>query len=123
MDLQIAKFIRLIETKYLSTDTDFRPVDFSRKVQYLTLDVISTIAFGRAFGFLDKDGDLFDYIKTTEASLPLMQMIALLPWLLNILQSSLFKAFMPSAKDAVGLGKIMGFDLPASTCLPKNHSS
>lgn len=81
-------------------------------MQYLTLDVISTIAFGRTFGFLDKDGDLFDYIKTTENSLPLMQMIALLPWLLNVLQSRLFKAFMPSSKDAVGLGKIMGLVSP-----------
>ncbi|KAK2767798.1 hypothetical protein FQN54_003957 [Arachnomyces sp. PD_36] len=108
VDTQIAKLIRLIETKYLSTDESFRPVDFSRKVQYLTLDVISTIAFGRTFGFMDKDGDLFDYIKTTEDSLPLMQMIALLPWLLNVLQSRLFKAFMPSPRDVVGLGKIMG---------------
>jgi hypothetical protein len=74
--------------------------------------VISTIAFGRTFGFLDRDGDLFDYIKTTEDSLPLMQMIALLPWLLSVLQSSLFKAFMPSAKDAIGLGKVMGYASP-----------
>lgn len=86
-------------------------------MQYLTLDVISTIAFGRTFGFMDKDGDLFDYIKTTEDSLPLMQMIALLPWLLNVLQSPLFKAFMPSAKDAVGLGKVMGFVLPIFSSL------
>ncbi|KKZ65566.1 hypothetical protein EMCG_08591 [[Emmonsia] crescens] len=108
VDTQIAKFIELLETKYLSTDTELRPVDFARKVQYLTLDVISTIAFGRTFGFLDKDGDLFDYIKTTEESLPLMQMIALVPWLVNVLQSRLFKAFLPSHTDVVGLGKVMG---------------
>ncbi|EDN09223.1 predicted protein [Histoplasma mississippiense (nom. inval.)] len=108
VDAQIAKFIRLIETKYLSTDSELRPVDIARKVQYLTLDVISTLAFGRTFGFLDKDGDLFDYIKTTEESLPLMQMIALLPWLVNVLQSRLFKAFLPSHTDVVGVGKVMG---------------
>ncbi|OJD17754.1 hypothetical protein AJ78_02163 [Emergomyces pasteurianus Ep9510] len=108
VDKQIAKFIRLLETKYLSTDTELRPVDVARKVQYLTLDVISTLAFGRTFGFLDKDGDLFDYIKTTEESLPLMQMIALLPWLVNVLQSRLFEAFLPSHTDVVGLGRVMG---------------
>ncbi|KLJ09236.1 hypothetical protein EMPG_15344 [Blastomyces silverae] len=105
VDTQVAKFIRLIESKYLSTDTELRPVDIARKVQYLTLDVISTIAFGRAFGFLDKDGDLFDYVKTTEESLPLMQMIALLPGLVNVLQSRLFKAFLPSHTDVVGIAK------------------
>ncbi|RVX72887.1 hypothetical protein B0A52_03240 [Exophiala mesophila] len=108
IDAQIAKFVRFLETKYLSTETEFRPVDFARKAQYLTLDTISTIAFGRTFGFMDRDGDLFDYIKTTEESLPLMQMIALLPWLIGILQSPLFKAVRPSATDAVGLGKVMG---------------
>ncbi|OAT02191.1 uncharacterized protein BDCG_17431 [Blastomyces dermatitidis ER-3] len=46
VDTQVAKFIRLIESKYLCTDTELRPVDIARKVQYLTLDVISTIAFG-----------------------------------------------------------------------------
>ncbi|ODH13788.1 hypothetical protein ACO22_06903 [Paracoccidioides brasiliensis] len=101
IDAQIAKFIRLIESKYLSTDTNLRPVDFARKVQYLTLDVISTLAFGHTFGFLDKDGDLFNYIKTTEESLPVMQMITLLPWLVNVIQSRLFKAFMPSDTDVI----------------------
>ncbi|ODH49103.1 hypothetical protein GX48_04721 [Paracoccidioides brasiliensis] len=104
IDAQIAKFIWLIESKYLSTDTNLRPVDFARKVQYLTLDVISTLAFGHTFGFLDKDGDLFNYIKTTEESLPVMQMITLLPWLVNVIQSRLFKAFMPSDTDVWGFG-------------------
>lgn len=56
---------------------------------------------------MDKDGDLFDYIKTTEESLPLMQMIALLPWLLSVLQSPLFKLIRPTHTDAIGLGRIM----------------
>ncbi|KAL2366237.1 hypothetical protein RJZ56_000885 [Blastomyces dermatitidis] len=50
VDTQVAKFIRLIESKYLCTDTELRPVDIARKVQYLTLDVISTIAFGAVAG-------------------------------------------------------------------------
>ncbi len=108
IDQQIANLIRLIEAKYLTTDTDFRPVDIARKVQYLTLDVISTIAFGRTFGFIDNDGVLFDYIKTTEESLPLIQVIALLPWLLNVLQSPVFKPIRPTSTDAIGLGRIMG---------------
>lgn len=57
IDQQIANLIRLVEAKYLTTDTDFRPVDIARKVQYLTLDVISTIAFGRTIGFTDNDDE------------------------------------------------------------------
>ena len=108
IDSQIAKFVKLIEAKYLSTERDFRPVDFARKVQYLTLDIISTIAFGRTFSFMDRDGDLHDYIKTTEISLPIMQLIAMIRWLIKVLQSPLFKFAAPSHKDSVGLGKVMG---------------
>ena len=103
-----AQFIRLIEEKYLSTDQEFRPVDLARKIRYLTLDIISKLAFGEAFGFLEKDTDLFGYFKTTEETVPLIQVIAMIPWLIGLLQSPLFKALLPSEKDTVGLGKIMG---------------
>lgn len=107
IDAGVARFIRLIEDKYLSTADEFRPVDMARKIQYMTLDVISKIAFGEPFGFMDKDDDHFGYIKTTEDTVPMMQMFALIPWLISLLQSPLCKAMMPSERDTVGLGPIM----------------
>ncbi|KAH8680403.1 benzoate 4-monooxygenase cytochrome P450 [Ilyonectria robusta] len=107
IDAGIARFVTLLEDKYLSTATEYRPVDFARKAQYMTLDVISKIAFGESFGFMDRDEDLYDYIRTVESSVPMMQMFALIPWLVNLLQSSLCKAMVPSERDAVGLGPIM----------------
>ncbi|KAF5010772.1 hypothetical protein FDECE_3069 [Fusarium decemcellulare] len=107
IDAGVSRFIHLIEEKYLSTASDYRPVDFARKVQYMTLDIISKIAFDEPFGFMDKDDDLYGYVRTTEASIPMMQMFALIPWLIKLLQSPLCKAMMPSERDAVGLGPIM----------------
>ncbi|KAH7118581.1 benzoate 4-monooxygenase cytochrome P450 [Dactylonectria estremocensis] len=107
IDEGVARFVRLIEDKYLSSASDYRPVDFARKTQYMTLDIISKIAFGAPFGFMDRDEDFYDYINTVEASVPMMQMFALIPWLINLLQSPLCKAMMPSERDAVGLGPIM----------------
>ncbi|KAM0331502.1 hypothetical protein ACHAQA_003179 [Verticillium albo-atrum] len=107
IDVGVDRFIRLIEDKYLSTRTEYRPVDFARKVQYMTLDIISKIAFGESFGFMDADDDKYGYIKTTEDTVPLMQMFALIPWLIGLLQSPLCKAMMPSERDTVGLGPIM----------------
>ncbi|KAM5354971.1 hypothetical protein ACJ41O_001617 [Fusarium nematophilum] len=107
IDEGISRFIRLIEDKYLSTPTHHRPVDFARKTQYMTLDIISKIAFGEPFGFMDHDKDFYGYIKTTEDTVPMMQMFALIPWLIKLLQSPLCKALMPSERDAVGLGPIM----------------
>ncbi len=74
----------------------------------MTLDIISKIAFGSPFGFMDEDDDMFGYIKQVEDTLPVMQMIALIPWLIDLLQSPLFKPMMPSDKDVVGLGPLIG---------------
>lgn len=77
--------------------------------EYFTLDVISDIAFGKAFGFLAENRDMFDYIKTTEETLPFVVVVGILPSLNKILQiKAINKLFMPSVKDKLGLGKIMG---------------
>jgi hypothetical protein len=47
IDEGIGRFIRLIEDKYLHTTEEYRLVDFARKVQYMTLDIISQIALAR----------------------------------------------------------------------------
>ena len=52
------------------------PLTFAQEVQYLAMDTISTITFGRTSGFMDDHGNLFDYIKTKDESLLLMQLLA-----------------------------------------------
>lgn len=108
IDRNVLALVNLLDTKYISTSAQFRPVDFGRKAQYFTLDVISDVAFGNAFGFIATDSDVHDYIKTTEDTLPAIIMVSVLPWLNWVLQSRLLKSMLPSDKDQLGLGKIMG---------------
>jgi hypothetical protein len=108
IDDGIARLARLIREKYLSTDTQYRPVDFSRKLQYFTIDVISEIAFGEPFGFMDADDDLWGYIKQTSDSQPMFQLASLVPWIVTLLQSPLMKPLQPSDKDLVGMGRLIG---------------
>jgi hypothetical protein len=89
--------------------SEYKPLDFGRKVQYLTLDVISYAAYGKAFGYLAADEDLHQYIQTTEDMLQGAQMIAIFPWLVQVLQTGFVQQFLPSDKDAIGFGKMMGF--------------
>jgi hypothetical protein len=84
-------------------------MDFGLKAQFLTLDIISEIAFGKAFGFVENDEDMFSYIATTESTIPLMILVGTFPWLARIVQSPLMKTFMPKDTDAYGLGRIMGY--------------
>jgi cytochrome P450 len=108
IDEQVAAFIHLIDTKYVSTPEDYRPTDLAQKTQYFTLDVISALAFGHPFGYLDKDIDLYDYIKITESYIPFMMVLANVPWLADLLHSRLFSGLLPKESDLVGFGAFLG---------------
>lgn len=107
IDVGIARFIQLLEEKYVSTDADYRPVDLAPKVQFMALDIISTIAFGEPFGFLEADADKFEYIGQTTEAFPTMLMIGMIPWLIGFLQSSVMAPFRPSEKNTNGLGPLV----------------
>lgn len=100
--------VELLETSYIAKN---KPFDFGRKCQYLTLDILSDIAFSDPFGFLAADSDKFDYIKTLEANFPTIIVATALPWIITMMRFPLFKmipGLLPTAKDRLGLGKVMG---------------
>jgi cytochrome P450 len=97
----------LVESNYISTDTVYKPVDLARKVQYFTLDVISALAFGTKIGYLEADCDALHYIETTERTIPFVMLTALMPWLLDIIQSPRLKHVIPTARSWVGIGAVM----------------
>jgi len=108
VDLTVLALMQLIEGKYLSTDSEYRPFDFGRKAQYFTLDVITEVAYGKAFGFLTTDSDVYEYIKTLEGGARLMIVSTAMPLLSMLLQSRAMRAFLPSDEDHLGFGKLLG---------------
>ena len=72
------------------------------------MDVLSEIAFGQPFGYIDKqeEHELFDMIETTENAMPIMSVVSMVPWIIKFLQSPLFKPFRPSERESTGLGKM-----------------
>lgn len=109
IDLQIAKLVELIETKYISRDGTYRPMDMGQKGQFFTLDVISDLAFGEAFGFLEKDDDVYDYIKITKGFIPFMIVLCHQYWLADLLHSGPFRGLFPQASDKFGFGAFIGY--------------
>ena len=83
-------------------------MDFARKSQFFTLDVISSIAFGRSFGDLVSDSDNHTFVGALEEAGPAIMVVTVLPWISTLLQLPFLKGVMPSAKDKIGLGKVMG---------------
>jgi hypothetical protein len=108
VDMEVAKLVHLLETKYISTPQEYRPVDFGEKASFFTLDVISELAFGEAFGYLDQDVDVFDYLAITKTFLPIMVTLGDIPFLAKSLQSRYLRGLLPSESDKLGFGAFIG---------------
>ncbi|KAJ3575687.1 hypothetical protein NPX13_g3950 [Xylaria arbuscula] len=108
IDRQILAFMNLLDSKYLSTATEYRPVQFFQKVSFFALDVIGDISFGEAFGYLRQDIDIYHYHQINDDALPLISIVAIMPWLATILQKWPFCKMLPREGDMVGFGRLMG---------------
>lgn len=83
-------------------------VDFARAVQYFTLDSITRIAFGEAFGYLDTDSDVYGYIESLEVMMPRLSSVNDIPFLRTALFSKWGLLLTgPSKTDATGWGKLL----------------
>lgn len=107
IDVNVAALVNLIERKYVSTKSTFKALDFARVAQFFTLDVISHVAFGKQFGFIETDSDVHEYIKMTEESMPVMMVISVMPWIAKLIQTPLFKNLLPNEKDKLGFGRFI----------------
>lgn len=109
VDEQLGIWVNEIKKRYLSTNKELKPMDLGRSVQYWTLDVISSLAFGSAFGDVPADEDKFGYIKTTEQAISTMTLLTVFPHVHRFIENSrIVDLLAPTAKDNTGLGKVVG---------------
>lgn len=107
VDEQLQDFLNLIRSKYISFDCQVVPMDLAKKVQYFTLDVISSVGLGKAFRMLQSDRDVDDYLQSSEEGLAIGN-TALAMGFSWITQAPFIGRFIaPSPKDNNGFGKMM----------------
>ena len=105
IDARVVDMIDLIRTKYSNT-----VVDMSIITRYFTLDVLSTIAFGRPFGFMAANEDLWDYDKLTTQAMMVLEWVVHHRTFRWIFQSSLVQYLgAPKPTDKRGMGPMLGF--------------
>jgi hypothetical protein len=63
-----------------------RAYDFTHMTQYLTLDVITDVAFGEAFGDLAGDEDVHEYLTTIRALMPVVHWLQIFPSLVSLVE-------------------------------------
>ncbi len=107
MERAIAAFIDLIETKYVSTDSEFRPMELSTRSQFFALDCIGELAFSNALGFLANDTDMHDIVKINDAAFPIMTVFGFYSWALRVLFTWPFSNLLPRDGDKAGWGAII----------------
>ncbi|GKT88940.1 cytochrome P450 [Colletotrichum tofieldiae] len=89
VDSQIANAVDLIRRKYITTGDEVKPMDLGKVTQFFTLDAITKVAYGKEFGYLATDSDVYDYISTTETAIPYLQLCSEVPYLQKIIFSKL----------------------------------
>lgn len=77
--------------------------------QYFTLDSLTKVAYRRAFGYLETDSDVYEYIKTVEYMGVFFAVCSDFPWVGKLLLNRfVLGLFGPSPGDKKGPGAIMG---------------
>ncbi len=73
------------------------------------MDVLTDVAFGKPFGYLERDEDVHEYIKTIRAFMPVLELRTNHTTMNALMGSSLVQALVaPSAKDRTGMGPVIG---------------
>lgn len=87
-----------------------KSLDLAVLSQYFTLDSITKVAFGQAFGFLEREEDVHSYLRGILDIAPVMQMCGEIPALARIVASPLVLSLAgPKLTDKKGVGKLMAY--------------
>ncbi|KAI0164354.1 cytochrome P450 [Hypoxylon sp. FL1284] len=110
IDSIIVNFVETIRSRHIATESQLHNVEFAGLVRCFTLDMVTRIGYGKAFGFLDAaDGDLYEYASRLDKTLKFMSLSQEVGLLKRIMFSPfLFDLFGPEPTDEKGVGKIMG---------------
>ncbi|KAF5492649.1 Cytochrome P450 monooxygenase lolP1 [Colletotrichum siamense] len=106
VDEQITSLITLLKTSYADTNV---LVDMAELSVFLTMDVITSASFGKPFGHLNANADVFGFIEDVRKNWPVIALMLDAPILRSVMFSKWFLSFSgPRPTDKRGLGQMMG---------------
>ncbi|RYP26778.1 hypothetical protein DL767_007910 [Monosporascus sp. MG133] len=109
VDDQVRALLDLLRRRYLSTPGEPRLVEFAELTSFFTMDTITRSAFGKEFGYLRTDSDVYGFLAGVRETWPGLAVALDLPWIRKVLFSRLYlRLFGPKVTDTSGLGKLMG---------------
>ena len=89
--------------------TTNQPFDMALIAQYFTMDVISHVALGYPFGYLQRNEDIYNFLATTRSLMPVLELGCNHSWIKRLLESRLMQIIVaPSPNDSKGIGAVIG---------------
>ncbi|KAF5878865.1 putative benzoate 4-monooxygenase cytochrome p450 protein [Botrytis fragariae] len=105
-------WVGYIEHNSISTSQAMKPFDNARSIQWLDFDLICQLCFEHGLGFISNHSDRYDFQKTLDERLSIVEQIGVLAEFGSILRFisrvTFLNQVLPSAKDKSGVGKILG---------------
>ncbi|KAI1099516.1 cytochrome P450 [Jackrogersella minutella] len=110
VDEQLEKLVALIRGKYISTESEFRPLDLAPTAIFFAVDTISRIAFGTAFGNLDEGLGIHSFHEFAKAATMKGSTFSEIPWLGKVFfYPPVLRLIGPKVTDKKGVGMFMRF--------------
>ena len=107
VDAQLVQLKSLIRRHYLSTAADMQQVDLVWIIRFFTLDVVTSLAYGEPFGYLQANEDLFGFNQQVQELSKPMSVMLDTPFLRTLIDSPLAPHFLPKVTDKKGMGRLI----------------
>ena len=113
IDERLMDWLRRVDQKWTSEAGKHTAFDIGKRIQFLTVDIITRICLGKELGCVSTDTDKYDFLATVQQGNAICQHFSVLLEL-NSLMYYLTKlpligaSLTPKASDKSGVGRIMG---------------
>lgn len=113
IDEQLLNWLRQVDQKWISQPGKFRTFDIGKRIQFLTVDIITKICLGEALGCVASDSDVHNFLETVQQGNSVCQHFSVLLELNTLMYylamiPSLGSLIVPKPTDRSGVGRIMG---------------
>jgi len=104
IDRAITSFVHLIDSKYISTSTEYKPLELASRFGFFSMDLIGEVAVSQQFGFLAEDRDWGNILRSYDMTLPIIQIMGNYPSLARMMHRWPISLVLPKEGDGTGFG-------------------
>lgn len=106
VDEQVQALVDLLRSKYAQTG---QLADFAWLSLYYALDAITSIAYGKSFGYLQQEKDIHGHILGAKTFIKVATITSEIPWMARILRNKAVMSLLgPKVTDKQGVGVLFG---------------